>query len=65
MVIVMGTLQLLVHGNQKVKLAYDYVLRKGERNITLYGVSLGATVIAKAVYDYGLSPSRIIFEYPL
>jgi alpha-beta hydrolase superfamily lysophospholipase len=50
--------------SEDVKLAYDYVGKKGERNIILYGVSLGATVITKAIYDYDLSPSRIILEMP-
>jgi len=50
--------------SEDVKLAYDYVAGKGERNIILYGESLGATVITKAIYDYDLSPSRIILEMP-
>jgi len=50
--------------SEDVKLAYDYIVHKGEKNIVLYGVSLGATVIAKAIYDYALSPSRVILETP-
>jgi len=50
--------------SEDVKLAYDYLSKKGEKNIILYGISLGATVIVKAVYDYNLSPSRIILEIP-
>lgn len=50
--------------SEDVKLAYDYVVKKGEKNIILYGVSLGATAIAKAIYDYDLQPSRIILEIP-
>jgi uncharacterized protein len=50
--------------SEDVKLAYDYVTTKGERNIIFYGVSLGAAVITKAIYDYDLSPSRIILEMP-
>lgn len=50
--------------SEDVKLAYDYISKKGEKNIILYGISLGATVIAKAIYDYDLSPSRIILEMP-
>jgi uncharacterized protein len=50
--------------SEDVKLAYDFILKKGERNIILYGFSLGATAIAKAIYDYDLSPSRVILEIP-
>lgn len=50
--------------SEDVKLAYDYIAGKGEKNIILYGVSLGATVITKAIFDYDLSPARIILEMP-
>ncbi|MFI5185508.1 MAG: alpha/beta hydrolase, partial [Chitinophagales bacterium] len=50
--------------SEDVKLAYDYVAKKGEKNIILYGISLGAAVITKAVYDYDLVPSRVILEIP-
>ncbi len=50
--------------SEEVKLAYDCILKKGEKNIILYGASLGAVVIAKAIYDFNLLPSRIILEMP-
>ncbi len=50
--------------SEDVKLAYEYILKKGEKNIILYGISLGSIVIAKAFYDYNISPSRIILEIP-
>ena len=50
--------------SEEVKLAYEYILKKGERNIILYGISLGAVVIAKAIYDFNLLPSGIILEMP-
>ncbi len=50
--------------SEDVKLAYDYIYNKGERNIILYGFSLGATTITKAIYDYSLAPSHIILELP-
>ena len=50
--------------SEDVKLAYDYILKRGEKNIILYGISLGSVVIAKAVYDYNISPSRVILEIP-
>ena len=50
--------------SEDVKLAYEYVLKKGEKNIILYGISLGSVVIAKAFFDYDIAPSRIILEIP-
>lgn len=50
--------------SEDVKLAYDYILKSGEKNIILYGISLGSFVIAKALYDYDIAPSRAILEIP-
>jgi alpha-beta hydrolase superfamily lysophospholipase len=50
--------------SEEIKLAYQYISEKGEKNIIFYGISMGARVIAKAIYDYELAPSRIIFEIP-
>jgi uncharacterized protein len=50
--------------SEDVKLAYEYIFKKGEKNIILYGISLGSVVITKAVYDYNIEPSRIILEIP-
>jgi alpha-beta hydrolase superfamily lysophospholipase len=47
-----------------VKAAYDYVAAKGEKNIILYGISLGAAAEMKAVKDYYLKPSKMILEMP-
>lgn len=66
------------HGNSKgnictigydeskdVKAAYDFVAEKGERNIILWGISLGAATITKAVKDYPeMKPSKLILEMP-
>lgn len=49
---------------EDVKLAYDYVKNKGEKNIVLWGISMGASTIAKAVKDYDLQPKKIILEMP-
>jgi alpha-beta hydrolase superfamily lysophospholipase len=46
------------------KLAYDYVLAKGEKNIVLWGISMGAATILKAVPEYELKPNKIILECP-
>jgi pimeloyl-ACP methyl ester carboxylesterase len=47
-----------------VKAAYDYVSNSGEKNIILYGISLGAAAEMKAVQDYNLKPSKMILEMP-
>jgi esterase/lipase len=50
--------------SEEVKLAYDYVSKKGEKNIVLWGMSLGAVIISKAIWQYGLQPQKIILEMP-
>jgi uncharacterized protein len=47
-----------------VKLAYNYVAGKGEKNIFLWGNSMGAVVVAKAIADYNLKPTGVILEMP-
>jgi len=48
-----------------IKAAYDHVAASGEKNIILYGVSMGAATITKAMNDYpSLHPSKLILEMP-
>lgn len=49
---------------EEVKLAYDHVQQAGEKNIFLWGVSMGAVEILKAVSDHQLKPSGVIAEMP-
>lgn len=49
---------------EEVRLAYDHVKATGEQNIYLYGISMGAVALAKAVSKYGLQPSGVIMEMP-
>ncbi len=49
---------------EDVKLAYDYLKNNGETHILLYGISLGAATITKAIADYDLKPEKIILEMP-
>ena len=49
---------------EDVKLAYDYIKNKTENNIVLWGISMGAATITKAMADYKLQPSKIILEMP-
>jgi alpha-beta hydrolase superfamily lysophospholipase len=48
----------------EVKACYDYILSTGEKNIYLFGTSLGASAILKCINDHSLSPSGIILECP-
>lgn len=48
-----------------VKAAYDHVAATGEKNIVLYGISMGAATVSKAMYDYPpIQPRKIILEMP-
>ena len=50
--------------SEEVKLTYDYLGQRGEKNIFLWGASMGSVEIIKAVSDYSLHPSGIIVEMP-
>lgn len=49
---------------QNVKSAYDYIAKTGEKNIYLYGTSMGAAAVMKAINDYMLMPKAIIVGCP-
>jgi uncharacterized protein len=49
--------------SEEVKLAYDYVSRK-EKNVILWGISMGAATITHAISQYDLKPSKVILEMP-
>jgi alpha-beta hydrolase superfamily lysophospholipase len=49
---------------EDVKLAYDFIKQKGEKNLLLWGISMGAAAICKAMNDYPLQPTKIILEMP-
>jgi alpha-beta hydrolase superfamily lysophospholipase len=53
-----------VRESEEVKLAFEYIRSRGEKNIYLYGISMGAVAIAKALSDYRLQPSGVILEAP-
>lgn len=50
--------------SEEVGLAYAYFQNKGDRNIFLWGISMGAVAITKAVADYNIKPAGIILEMP-
>ncbi|MBN1970244.1 MAG: alpha/beta hydrolase [Candidatus Delongbacteria bacterium] len=49
---------------EEVKSSYDYISHLGETNIILYGTSMGAVAIIKAIHDYKINPKSIIIECP-
>jgi len=50
--------------SEEVRLAYDHISGTGEKNIFLWGASMGAVEVIKAVSDYRLKPAGIILEMP-
>jgi uncharacterized protein len=48
----------------QVKTAYDYIRLQGEKNIYLFGTSMGSVAIMKAMKDYNIAPKSIIIECP-
>jgi hypothetical protein len=50
--------------SEDVKLAFDFIKARGEKNIILWGISMGAAAVSKSIYDYHLQPSKIILEMP-
>ena len=53
-----------VKEGEEVKLAFDRVKSMGEKNIILWGMSMGAVMITKAIDEYKISPQKIILEMP-
>jgi uncharacterized protein len=49
---------------EDVKLAYDFVKMKGEDNIVMWGISLGAATITRAIYKHNMTPAYVILELP-
>jgi uncharacterized protein len=49
---------------EEVKTCYDYLVKQGEKNIYLFGTSMGAVAVMKAAGDYKLNPAGIIVECP-
>ncbi|GAB3936827.1 alpha/beta hydrolase [Larkinella terrae] len=47
-----------------LKAAYDFVVKGKEKNIILWGVSMGAATILKAIPEHGLKPAQVILECP-
>jgi uncharacterized protein len=50
--------------SEEVKLAYNFIKAKGEQKIVLFGISMGAVILPKAIVDYDIQPAGIIMEMP-
>ena len=50
--------------SMQVKTCYDYLKQQGETKIILFGTSMGAVAIMKAVSAYQLTPTKLILECP-
>jgi len=50
--------------SEDVKLAYYYIAGLGEKNIILWGISMGAAAVTKSMDDYTIQPGKIILEMP-
>jgi len=49
---------------ENVKSTFEYISKLGEKNIILFGTSMGAVAVMKAISEYNLKPKRIIIECP-
>jgi alpha-beta hydrolase superfamily lysophospholipase len=50
--------------SEQVKTCFEYVQQSGEKNIYLFGTSMGAAAVLKSLYDYEIHPTGIIVECP-
>ena len=49
---------------EEVKTAYQYIKRTEKNKTVLFGTSMGAVAIIKAINDYSLNPDAVIIECP-
>lgn len=49
---------------EEVKTCFDYICSIGEKNIYLFGTSMGAAAIMKCINDNQINPNGIIIECP-
>jgi len=49
---------------EQVKTCFEYVVSKGEKDIYLFGTSMGSVAIMKAISDFGIHPKGIVIECP-
>lgn len=49
---------------EDVKNVFNYMKTQGRENVILFGASMGAVAVAKAVADHGIKPDALILECP-
>lgn len=49
---------------EEVLHCYEYIRSAGEKNIFLYGSSMGAVAVLRSLYKYDLKPSGVILDMP-
>jgi len=49
---------------EQVKSSFEYIKEKGEQHIYLFGTSMGAVAVMKAINDFAINPKSIILECP-
>lgn len=49
---------------EQVQTCFNYLIEKGEKNIYIYGTSMGSVATMKAIFDYNIQPKGIIIECP-
>eukprot|EP00611_Tribonema_gayanum_P032873 TRINITY_DN9972_c0_g1_i1.p1 TRINITY_DN9972_c0_g1~~TRINITY_DN9972_c0_g1_i1.p1 ORF type:complete len:314 (-),score=-6.69 TRINITY_DN9972_c0_g1_i1:1-942(-) len=59
-----NTTSIGIYESRDVKAVYDYIVAKGEKNIIIWGISMGAATALKAIDEFGIKPSKLILEMP-
>lgn len=59
-----NTTSIGIFESRDVKAVYDYVATKGEKNIIIWGISMGAATALKAIDEFGIKPNKLILEMP-
>ncbi len=59
-----NTCTIGVNEAKDVQAAYNFVASQNEQQIVLWGISLGAASIMKAIDEYNLKPTKVILEMP-
>jgi alpha-beta hydrolase superfamily lysophospholipase len=49
---------------EQVRTCFNFIREKGEKNILLFGNSMGAVALMKAIHDFEINPAGIIMECP-
>ena len=59
-----NTTSIGIYESKDVKAVYDYLKSKGEKNIIIWGISMGAATALKAIDEFGIKPDKLILEMP-